>query len=127
MEPNFDTALELLCHAGSTGQLPLLLQQLERDYGRANIPYPLPAEGKDLPAAGMLQLLRENLYYLLMEQFDAYLNLMYAADVREREFRNVQPTDAVEVAGQVVHLLLEREWQKVLMRARHGGPGAGQK
>jgi hypothetical protein len=44
---------------------------------------------------------------------------MYAVDVPEREFRTLQVTDAVEVAGQVVLVLLRREWQKVWSRATY--------
>ena len=53
-----------------------------------------------------------------MERFDLYLNLMYAADVPEREFKGVQVTDAVDVATQVTFLLLKREWKKIEFRTR---------
>ena len=53
-----------------------------------------------------------------MERFDQYLNLMYAIDVPEREFKGINVTDAVEVATQVTFLLLRREWKKIEFRTR---------
>ena len=119
METNFTNAPELLAHALESGRLPLLLSQLQKDYERANIAFPL--KGTDPAGLGpgeILQGLQESLYVLLMERFDGYLNLMYAADVPERDFKSVRPTDVVEVAAQVAFLLLKREWQKVAYRSR---------
>ena len=115
-------ALQVLRQAEEAGQADLLTAQLKKDYERANIPFPLRSGGPaKMPAAEVIQRLRESLYYLLMEQFDSYLNLMYAADVREAGFRDIQATDAVEAAGQLVEVLLRREWEKVRMRSRYGG------
>jgi hypothetical protein len=124
MDTHFHTAAELLDHARACGKLSALLTQLRRDYQRANIPFPIREH--DLASArpeALLQELRESLYLLLMERFDQYLNLMYAADVPERAFRGVQPVDAVEAAGEVAFLLLKREWQKLGYRTRYGGLG----
>ena len=122
MTANSPDSAELLEYARKSGHLPLLLSQLKKDYERANIPFPL-RQGKkgDQSPGEILQSLRENLYLLLMERFDQYLNLMYAADVPEREFRAVQLTDAVEVASQVTFILLKREWKKIEFRSRQGG------
>jgi hypothetical protein len=122
MNPNSDSALEIMHQAEAAGQAGLLTAQLKKDYERANIPFPLEStDPGEINPEEVIQRLRENLYYLLMEQFDAYLNLMYAADVREREFRNIRATDAVDVAGQLTVVLLRREWEKIRMRSRYGG------
>ncbi len=121
METHFQTAAELLDHARACGKLSALLSQLRRDYQRANVPFPI--RGGDLASAGpeaLFQELREGIYLLLMERFDQYLNLMYAADVPERAFSGLQPQDAVEAAGEVAFLLLKREWQKLGYRSRFG-------
>lgn len=121
-----ETALELLNQAYDAGKLNLLLAQLQKDYDRSNLSFPLvlAKEGDRISTEYFLELLRENLYFLLMERFDQYLNLMYSADVPERDFRGIEPTDAVEVAQQVAFLLLRREWQKVCMRDRYGSASA---
>lgn len=123
MDSTYEDALTLIKWAESKGFLQALLLQLQKDFERANIPFPLqgPEDGS-IPHAEIPQRLRESIYYLLMEDFDGYLNLMYAADVREEEFRHIRPTDAVEVAGQVALLLLEREWLKIKLRSRYGRP-----
>ena len=119
MKTNFSDAFDLLDYARKSGRLPLLLSQLKKDYERANVPFPLRQLKAGDPKTGeILQSLRESLYLLLMERFDQYLNLMYAADVPEREFRAVQLTDAVEVASQVTFILLKREWKKIEYRSR---------
>lgn len=119
MKKNFTDPLELLDHAWKSGRLGLLLSQLQKDYERANVSFPLQEGNLSAPDCGRLfQALRESLYFLLMERFDQYLNLMYAADVPESEFKGVQVTDAVEVATQVAFLLLKREWKKVEFRTR---------
>lgn len=120
MEPTYEDALNILNNAKERNLLTALLFQLRKDYHRINLTFPLAeAEVSELTSAGIIQRLRENLYYLLMEHFDAYLNLMYTVDVPEREFEHIEPTDAVEVAGQVCYLVLRREWEKVELRTRY--------
>ncbi|MFZ9002588.1 MAG: hypothetical protein ACO20F_06140 [Robiginitalea sp.] len=119
MKTTFTDARDLLGHAAQSGRLKMLLSQLRKDYERANISFPLQGDIPAEPDADrILQELRESLYFLLMERFDLYLNLMYAADVPEREFKGVQVTDAVDVATQVTFLLLKREWKKIEFRTR---------
>lgn len=120
MDPTHEDALEIISRAESKGFLKALLRQLRKDYDRANVPFPIPGPDRsDIPPSEIVRSLQENLYYLLMEHFDAYLNLMYAADVSEREFENIQPKDAVEAAGEIACVLLKRELNKVELRSRY--------
>ena len=118
---DFNTAEALLAYAGELGLRETLLAQVRKDFQRASVPFPRVGLSQEGEATDQqwVRGLQESLYRLLMENFDGYLNLMYAADVPEREFRTLQVTDAVEVAGQVVLLLLRREWQKVWSRANY--------
>ena len=118
---DFNTAEALLAYAGELGLRETLLAQVRKDFQRASVPFPRVGLAREGEATDQqwVRSLQESLYRLLMENFDGYLNLMYAADVPEREFRTLQVTDAVEVAGQVVLLLLRREWQKVWSRANY--------
>jgi hypothetical protein len=52
-----------------------------------------------------------------MEDFDGFLNLMYAADIPEFEFRTAVFEDPVEAADAALEILINREWQKVCLRA----------
>lgn len=92
-----------------------LLQQLQKDFIRANIDLDFP--NQDAQGKHVIALLHEKIYQLLMEHFDGYLNLMYAIDIPEASLRNILPTDQVEVAHATVHLVLERELQKVIYKS----------
>ncbi|SHJ57509.1 hypothetical protein [Pseudozobellia thermophila] len=115
---NFPNSTALLQKAEEASLYEKLVSQIRKDFGLANIYIDLP-EGI-LPKA-LVGLLREKIYYLIMERFSEYLNLLYVVDIPEREFRKIQVTDVVEVAEQVVFLLLNREMQKVWLKQKYSG------
>jgi hypothetical protein len=102
--------------------------QLQKDYGRAGLDFPI-SESQLLTGEVPIIFtnLKEDIYVLLMEHFDQYLNLMYAVDIPEREFQRVDPADAVEAAHQLSGLILKREWQKIQWRRSSPGSGPAQK
>ena len=55
----------------------------------------------------------------MMEHFSEYLNLLYVVDVPESQFKQIEITDAVEVADQMTFLILKREYQKVWYRNKY--------
>lgn len=117
--------LRILEKAQQSGLLPELLEQLQKDYERAGIVFPIQEQALQKPQISALySSLRENIYLLLMERFNQYLNLMYAVDVPERDFRTIAPADAVEAAGQLTGLVLAREWQKLEIRRRFRTSGS---
>jgi len=126
---DFDTPEALLAYAGELGLRASLLAQVIKDFERASVPFPRvgPSNGGEATDGEWVRGLEEGLYRLLMEDFDGYLNLMYAADIPEREFRSLEVTDAVDVARQVALLLLRREWQKVWSRATYDSGRSPQK
>ncbi|RKN79445.1 hypothetical protein D7Z94_14140 [Ulvibacterium marinum] len=117
MVMNFPNSTELLQSAENQGLYTKLVSQLEKDFGLANIPvdFSLDVEPTDLQAT-----LHEKVYFLILEKFTDYLNLLYIVDVPERAFKEIQVTDAVEVAEQVSLLILKRELQKVWLKAKYG-------
>ena len=119
MDADLNHAAALLASARKSGRLHELTGQLGKDFLRAGLP-PFPATGDregEPTDADLARLLQERLYRLLMENFDGYLNLMYAVDVPQRIFRELRITDAVEVARQMTAVVIAREWQKVQLRA----------
>lgn len=115
--------LRVLHQARNSGLLHSLMLQLQKDYGRAGLDFPIPEKyllSEDVPE--IFSTLKEGIYMLLMEHFDQYLNLMYTVDLPERDFQGIDPGDAVEAADQISGLILKREWQKI--RWRRGYPGA---
>lgn len=119
---------QILEKAWKSGLLPGLLEQMQKDYNRAGSEFPIQDNHiSDANLSKIYSGLKENLYLLLMERFDDYLNLMYAVDVPENAFRGIEPRDAVEAADQLSSLVLKREWQKIQLRQRFSGPDPSQK
>lgn len=120
--------LQVLHQARDAGVLHSLMRQLQKDYVRAGLDFPILEKyllEKDVP--GIFASLKEGVYLLLMEHFDQYLNLMYAVDLPERDFQGIDPRDAVEAAQQLSGLILKREWQKIQWRRKYPGSDSDQK
>ncbi|MBT8321590.1 MAG: hypothetical protein KJO90_07980 [Eudoraea sp.] len=114
--PEFENSLSLLKGASAKTLYKALVNQLSKDFARANIPFSFREE---ITPEELLSTLKEKLYVLLLENFSDYLNLMYIIDVPESAFKNLELTDAVEVAEQLSFLILRREWQKVWLKAHY--------
>lgn len=110
---NFSHSTELLQNAQENELYPKLVTQLAKDFGRANISIQI---GSGISPDDLKTVLHEKIYYLMMERFSEYLNLLYIVDVPEKVFKEIQVTDVVEVAEQVVLLVLQRELQKVRLK-----------
>lgn len=114
--PEFENSLSLLQGASAKTLYKALVNQLSRDFNRANIPATFQ---EDMSPEELLSSLKEKIYVLLLENFQDYLNLMYLIDVPESAFRKLELTDAVEVSEQLSFLILRREWQKVWLKAHY--------
>ncbi|TMM58345.1 hypothetical protein FEE95_02635 [Maribacter algarum] len=93
-----------------------LVSQLQKDFALANIDIDLSSE---VEPDVLKTLLHEKIYFLILEKFTEYLNLLYIIDVPEKAFKKIHMTDAVEVAEQVTFLVLKRELQKVWLKAKY--------
>lgn len=109
--------ISIFREAGKTGLYEALVMQLQKDFGRANVKMSISPSH---PPEAIFATLRENIYKLIMERFDDYLNVMYVVDVPEQAFKQIRSSDVVEVAGEVSLLIVQREWQKVQMKLNHG-------
>lgn len=120
--------LRVLNKAKTSGLLTALMLQLQKDYGRAGLDFPISESQLLIGEVPVIFTnVKEDIYVLLMEHFDQYLNLMYAVDIPEREFQRVDPADAVEAAEQLSVIILKREWQKIQWRRSYPGSGSAQK
>lgn len=113
---NFPDSTALLAYAIEENLYGTLLRQLQKDFNLANISidFSLDVEPNDFRST-----LREKIYYLILEKFTDYLNLLYVVDVPEKAFKEIRATDVVEVADQVSFLILKREWQKIWFKSRY--------
>ena len=127
MSEPFTDAAALLLHAERHALRRKLLAQVQKDYSRAglDLPFRTGADG-DFPGDGeILEQLTFSLYRLLMDHFDGYLNLMYAADVPEYAFRDLDVADPVDAARALVFILIRRQLEKVWLRATYGSQKNG--
>ncbi len=116
MTTHFLNTAELLQHVEEKVLFSKLVRQLQKDFVLANISFDI-MEG--IGADELKNLLREKVYWLLMERFSEYLNLLYIVDVPESLFKELIVTDAVEVSEQVSFLILKREFQKICLKEKY--------
>lgn len=116
MKLNVDNSEQLIQVAIGDSLFDKLKHQVEKDFVLANIPLQIPEK---LGHAEFIALIREKVYYLMMEHFAEYLNLMYIIDIPESAFQNIEITDTVDIADQVTLLILKREYKKVWYRNRY--------
>ncbi|MCJ7465885.1 MAG: hypothetical protein MUO53_04230 [Maribacter sp.] len=113
---NFPNSSELLRHSQKEALYPKLVAQLGKDFVLANISFEI---AQDITPNDLKIILHEKIYFLIMEKFSDYLNLLYIVDVPEKAIREIAVTDVVEVAEQVSFLILQRELQKVWLKTRY--------
>ncbi len=116
MLPEFSDSKVLFQAALKEQLYQKLVAQLQKDFALANIDIDLLS---DIEPTELKTLLHEKIYYLILEKFTAYLNLLYVIDVPEKAFKGIHMTDVVEVAEQVTFLVLKRELQKVWLKAKY--------
>lgn len=116
MTPDFENSYELLANAKAENLYGKLVLQIKKDFGLSNIPIDLADE---VTTEKLSTFLHEKIYFLIMEKFTDYLNLLYVVDVPEKAFKQIKVTDAVEVAEQVSLLVLKREFQKVRLKEKY--------
>ncbi|NNF19851.1 MAG: hypothetical protein HKN61_08725 [Flavobacteriaceae bacterium] len=113
-EPN-SRSIALLKNAASHSLYGKTVDQLRKDFERANVSLPL---SEDQDAVALATAIHEKIYVLLLEKFADYLNLLYVIDVPEKAVKEIRASDAVEVSREVTYLILKREWQKVWLRSQ---------
>ena len=105
--------VELIEQANDSNLYGRLVNQLNKDFGLANIQ--LEFDETVLPSSLKL-MLHETIFKLIQEKFMDYLNLLYIIDVPEKKVRELDGNDVAVLSEQVTFLILQREWQKVWYR-----------
>ena len=82
-----------------------LVAQLNKDFLLANIDLDFD---EDILPSSLKLILHETLYHLIQEKFADYLNLLYIIDVPERNVKQLDGSDIVQMAEQVSFLILLR-------------------
>jgi hypothetical protein len=105
-----NTFENLIEEANKIGLYKKVIAQLNKDFLLANID--LDFDEGILPSSLKL-ILHETLYHLIQEKFADYLNLLYIIDVPEKNVKQLDGSDIVQMSEEVSFLILLREWQKV--------------
>ncbi|VAW10690.1 hypothetical protein MNBD_BACTEROID03-867 [hydrothermal vent metagenome] len=116
MKMDFANSAVLLQKAQELKLYEKLVVQLQKDFTLANVAIGL---SENITPGNLKTVLHEKIYFLLLEKFPDYLNLLYIIDVPEKAFKEMPMTDVVEVAEQVTFLVLKRELQKVWLKAKY--------
>lgn len=116
MLSNYNNSLELLETVQKEQLYNELLIQLRKDFELANVPIKL---SMDVTPSELKSLLHEKIYFLIVERFHDYLNLLYVVDISEQEVKKIVPSDVVDISAEVSFLLLKREWQKVWYKSKY--------
>ncbi|WP_313777817.1 hypothetical protein [Flagellimonas meishanensis] len=114
--PNPENSQEVLQLALQEQLYKKLLHQLQKDFKLANVRINLP---EDITPKALKQRIHEKIYFLLVEHFDVYLNLLYVVDIPEEDVKKITASDAVDIAGEVCFLILKREWAKVWFKNKY--------
>ena len=113
---NLGTSIEVIQDAVAHQLYERLVVQLKKDIALANISIVLP---ETVTPKDLKETLHEKIYYLLLERFPEYLNLLYIIDVPEKAITNITGKDIVDLAEEVTFLILRREWQKVWFKSKY--------
>ena len=116
MVPEFSNSNSLLQYAASCQLYSKVVKQINKDFRAAQAPLELPVH---IAPEALCDHLREKIYYLLLERFSDFLQLMYIVDIPETSYREIQSRDVVEIAEQIGFLVLKREWQKVWLKTNY--------
>lgn len=116
MVPEFSNSNSLLQYAASCQLYSKLVKQINKDFFSAQAPLELPLH---IAPNALCEHLREKIYYLLLERFSDFLQLMYIVDIPESAYREIHSKDVVEIAEQIGFLVLKREWQKVWLKTNY--------
>jgi len=116
MLSNFTNSMELLEAVQQEQLYQKLLKQLQKDFELANVTINIPM---DIAPEQLKSTIHEKVYYLIVEKFPEYLNLLYVVDISEKEVKKIAPADVVDISAEVSFLLLKREWQKVWYKAKY--------
>jgi len=114
MITSYKDTTELLVDAASKKLYGKLIEQLNKDFNFAAVDVSFP---KTIESAQLVVELHEIVYRLIQEKFADYLNLLYIVDVPEKEVKNLELTDTIEISRHVVFFILKREWQKVWFKS----------
>lgn len=111
---NLATGKQLIEEICKSDFYPQFIAQIQKDLNRAGMDHVIKSEKPRQLFSEIASLLLEKLH----NDFNEFLNLLYAVDVSEKEIRQLDSESSINIAEYVTYLILKREWQKVWYRNR---------
>lgn len=116
MDFNFADVDELLEVSLDRELYQKLLVQLKKDFDLAAIDIQIKP---DLGTTELKTVLHEKIYFLLLEKFHEYQNLLYIIDAPEKVGTNIYQKDVVDTACEISFVILKREFKKVWFKQEY--------
>ncbi|NJB36286.1 hypothetical protein [Croceivirga sp. JEA036] len=110
------SGVEVLQLARGKGWYPALVQQLQKDFGLARIDF---KANEEMSVKSLKRLVKEKVFFLLMEDYPSLLNLLYVMDIEERKLQEIKAQGVVEVADEISDVLLRRMFKKIWLRKKY--------
>jgi hypothetical protein len=101
---------ELLVKARRENLYIKIIQQLNKDFLLANVPYRF---SEDLIPEALINKLFNAIMALMTKNYDSYLNFIYRVDLSEKELAKISDKSLEYVIKNITFLILKREYQKV--------------
>ena len=93
-----------------------LIQQLNKDFSLTGIENSFE---ENLSIRELILELNTKIEYLMKNDFQTYVNLLYRIDISESKIRGISEIDIEKISQKVTSLILIREWQKVWFKNRN--------
>ncbi|MCF6180422.1 hypothetical protein [Lutibacter sp.] len=87
-----------------------LIQQLNKDFLLANLPYRFLETETPKELINSLTIILQK---IIVNNYDGYLNLIYRIDLSEKELANIKEKSLELIVENITFLILKREYQKV--------------
>lgn len=116
MNSNNENAVDLVQRISKTNLYKKVVLQLQKDFEMCGLTIDL--DEFVLPD-NFVKIVHQEILKLLQHNFDAYLQLLYRVDLPE-EMMNFNIQDMDSIAQKATFYILQREWQKVKLRASYG-------
>lgn len=93
-----------------------LISQLNKDFSLTGIDCVF---NEKLCIIELVSKLNENIAYLMENDFQTYLNLLYRIDISESKMKEIDEIEIDEISQRVTSFILIREWQKVWFKNKN--------
>ena len=107
---------ELFIQDQNKDLLIMLIRQLNKDFSLTGIDFTFEEK---LQIKELVNQLNENIEYLIKNDFQSYLNLLYRIDISESKMKEMNEIEIDKISQKVTSFILIREWQKVWFKNRN--------